>query len=360
MSNALAVSEFTKLADFISDLYEKTREANIRFAWETGRHIVQVEQKGAVRAEYGSSLLPRLSEELIRRHGAGSGFSSKNLARMRQFYQRYPILSHATKLTWSDHVELLSVKNERARLRLEKRIASSGGLKRDDLRALVKKETGYERPAPDLPPLVRPTDLKFNTFRLAKPEIAALRKVPRGQVLIDCGFFAYLPVEKGTFPGLITGTPAWTYAVTVLRVVDGDTVVVVFTTLGSDKVHEEKFRLRGINTPELGTPEGEKAKKYVEKLLPAGSTIVVKTQKSTDPHGRFVVDLFLKDPSLACPVHKPGQAKTLPRLPGDQPGAGAEGVSTKKPNSTPEEIILGGTYLNQELLNEGYAVRMAE
>jgi hypothetical protein len=43
--------------------------------------------------------------------------------------------------------------------------------------------------AKPLPPLVRPTDLRLNTFKLAKPEVAALRKVPRGKILVDCGFF---------------------------------------------------------------------------------------------------------------------------------------------------------------------------
>jgi endonuclease YncB( thermonuclease family) len=326
MPNAVAVSELIKLADVISDLYEDTREANIRFAWETGRHIVQVEQKGAVRAEYGSSLLPRLSEELIRRHGAGSGFSSKNLARMRQFYQRYPNLSHATKLTWSDHVELLSVKNERARLRLEKRIASTGGLKRDDLRALVKKETGTNgKPAKTLPPLVRPTDLKLNTFKLAKPEVAALRKVPKGMVLVDCGFFSYHPVVESSLKGTLTATPSYTYTALVERVVDGDTLVVLIDT-GFENTLEEKLRLRGINTPELGTPEGERAKKYVEKLLPVGATIVLKSHKTTlDPHGRFVEDVYYL-----------------------------------KPDSQPEEIIAEGNYLNQQLMDKGYAVRMDE
>jgi endonuclease YncB( thermonuclease family) len=110
----------------------------------------------------------------------------------------------------------------------------------------------------------------------------------------------------------------------VERVIDGDTLVVLIDTGFGDPL-EEKLRLRGINTPELGTPEGEKAKKFVEKLLPVGSTIVFKSKKSTDPHGRFVVDLFYK-----------------------------KGVSD------PEAIIADGVYLNQQLLDEGYAVRMAE
>jgi endonuclease YncB( thermonuclease family) len=347
MPNAVALREYDKLVDDISVLYEDAKKAQVRFAWETGKRIVEVEQNGAVRAEYGSGLIPKLSQTLSRKYG--NGFSETNLEDMRRFYVANKNSRPAGKLGWTIHLALSRVRDLGKRRALEQR-AIRGGLRRDDVRKLVREAVGTNgKPAKPLPPLIRPKDLKLNTFRLAKPEVAALRKVPKGKVLIDCGFFSYLPVDKTTFSGEITETPAWTYAVEVLRVIDGDTVVVVFTTLGSDKVHEEKFRLRGINTPELGTPEGEKAKAFVQKLLPAGSLIVVKSKKSTDPHGRFVVDLFYSG--------KDSSRNTL-RPRGDQQGARAEGYL--KPNSAPEEIIAEGVYLNQQLLDEGYAVRMEE
>ena len=45
--------------------------------WEIGRRIVEIEQKGEERAEYGESLLRRLSEDLTKRFGRG--FSERNL-----------------------------------------------------------------------------------------------------------------------------------------------------------------------------------------------------------------------------------------------------------------------------------------
>ena len=84
--------------------------------------------------------------------------------------------------------------------------------------------------------------------------------------------------------------------------------------------------MRGINCPELNTPEGARAKQYVEKLLPADSTVVIKTHKCrADIYGRFVVDVLCA-----------------------KGAAGAAG------------IIENGMYLNQELLDQGLAVRMAE
>lgn len=55
--------------------------------WEIGRRIVECEQAGAVRAEYGSNLLSRLSADLTSRFGRG--FSPDNSGIMRQFYQAY-------------------------------------------------------------------------------------------------------------------------------------------------------------------------------------------------------------------------------------------------------------------------------
>jgi hypothetical protein len=52
--------------------------------WEVGRRIVEFEQGGEKRAEYGEELLKRLSQDLTTRFGRG--FSRQNLQNMRQFY----------------------------------------------------------------------------------------------------------------------------------------------------------------------------------------------------------------------------------------------------------------------------------
>ena len=51
--------------------------------WKVGEHIVEFEQNGKERAEYGSGLLERLSKDLSLIHG--KGFSLSNVKRMRQF-----------------------------------------------------------------------------------------------------------------------------------------------------------------------------------------------------------------------------------------------------------------------------------
>ena len=52
--------------------------------FEIGRHIVEFEQQGEGRAEYGKQMLKRLAERLTAEFG--SGFSATNLKLMRQFY----------------------------------------------------------------------------------------------------------------------------------------------------------------------------------------------------------------------------------------------------------------------------------
>ncbi|MEA2081684.1 MAG: DUF1016 N-terminal domain-containing protein, partial [Elusimicrobiota bacterium] len=57
--------------------------------WEIGRHIIEEEQKGKKRAQYGKALITKLSDDLTKEFG--KGFSDRNLRQMRQFYLYKPI-----------------------------------------------------------------------------------------------------------------------------------------------------------------------------------------------------------------------------------------------------------------------------
>lgn len=56
--------------------------------WNVGRIIVENEQNGNIKAEYGKQILKELSKEL--RKILGTGFSVSNLFNMRKFYITYP------------------------------------------------------------------------------------------------------------------------------------------------------------------------------------------------------------------------------------------------------------------------------
>jgi len=85
------------LVSDIGELLEAARRTTTRSVnaimtatyWEIGRRIVEFEQGGAERAQYGKGFLKRLSGELIARFGRG--FSRHNLARFRSFYLLFPL-----------------------------------------------------------------------------------------------------------------------------------------------------------------------------------------------------------------------------------------------------------------------------
>ncbi|MBX9724306.1 MAG: PDDEXK nuclease domain-containing protein [Candidatus Obscuribacterales bacterium] len=102
--------------------------------WLIGQRIVEFEQQGAERAEYGEELIERLAIDLTARFGRG--FSERNVWQMKAFYLAWPITQAASggqilqtpsaelslstiggkfPLPWSAYVRLLSVKNENAR-----------------------------------------------------------------------------------------------------------------------------------------------------------------------------------------------------------------------------------------------------
>ena len=76
--------------------------------WQVGRHLVEFEQAGDLRAEYGKALINTLAADLGLRHG--KGFSRSNLVYMRLLYLRYPISQKPShQLSWSHYVELLKL-----------------------------------------------------------------------------------------------------------------------------------------------------------------------------------------------------------------------------------------------------------
>jgi len=151
--------DYDRLIGGISKVLETARRASARSVnaimtaayWEIGRRIVEFEQAGKLRAEYGEELLKRLSRDLTLRYGRG--FAKSNLYQMRSFYTAYQHIFqtvsgksdglHASSgsekfqtlsgksrwlglqrlqsaashfpLPWSTYVRLLSLKNEHAR-----------------------------------------------------------------------------------------------------------------------------------------------------------------------------------------------------------------------------------------------------
>jgi predicted nuclease of restriction endonuclease-like (RecB) superfamily len=113
----------SKLLHSLRDLIQNARQRALRVVdavqvqtcWEIGRHIVEFEQGGSSRAEYGARLLQTLAAALAAEFGRG--FDASNLRYMRLFYQAFPIrdaLRH--ELNWTHYRTLLRVESDSARL----------------------------------------------------------------------------------------------------------------------------------------------------------------------------------------------------------------------------------------------------
>ena len=138
----------------IIDLLESARRTSARTInsimtatyWEVGRRIVELEQGGRKKADYGERLIEQLSKDLAPKFGRG--FGRRNLFQMRAFYLAYPnivqtpsaqlsdpsrrpqnyripqrlsaesvfSLAQRFSLSWSHYVALLAVKNSHARV----------------------------------------------------------------------------------------------------------------------------------------------------------------------------------------------------------------------------------------------------
>lgn len=75
----------------------------------------------------------------------------------------------------------------------------------------------------------------------------------------------------------------------IVRVVDGDTVLINYQLLGDLWLKDAPMRLYGIDCPELNTPEGKQAKAFTEKWIVENSrTLKITLQLNRDKYGRLL------------------------------------------------------------------------
>ena len=96
-NNSLSFTDdYNILIDNISTLWTNAKEKAVNTIntelleanWQTGKYIVEFEQGGKARAEYGKQLLVNLSKDLTRLNGRG--FNRSNLTYMRKLYLAFP------------------------------------------------------------------------------------------------------------------------------------------------------------------------------------------------------------------------------------------------------------------------------
>jgi len=94
--------------------YSAVNFAMVESYWLIGQTIVEHEQHGEARADYGKGVLKELAAKLTAEFG--KGLDERELRKMRQFYLMFKIRDTLRpELTWSHYRRLISVEDERAR-----------------------------------------------------------------------------------------------------------------------------------------------------------------------------------------------------------------------------------------------------
>jgi len=97
-----------------SQVKQAVNSQMVQAYWQIGRLIVEHEQQGQARAEYGKAQLKTLSQQLTQHFG--KGFDVTNLRNMRRFYQAFPIRDALRlELSWTHYRTLLRIENKEAR-----------------------------------------------------------------------------------------------------------------------------------------------------------------------------------------------------------------------------------------------------
>jgi predicted nuclease of restriction endonuclease-like (RecB) superfamily len=115
---SLQDSLYEKIAALITVARGRVRsvvnQAMVMTYWQVGQCIVEDEQQGQARAEYGKAVLENLAEQLTVEFG--KGFEVRNLRNMRQFYLLFPNWNAVrSDLSWTHYRLLLKVENKVAR-----------------------------------------------------------------------------------------------------------------------------------------------------------------------------------------------------------------------------------------------------
>lgn len=120
MTNKNTIPEglYTAIASVIQQARQQVKQAvnqqMVQVYWHIGRLIVEQEQQGQERAEYGKQQLDHLSMRL--RGDFGKGFDVSNLRNMRQFYLTFPKRDALRlELSWTHYRSLIRIENPVAR-----------------------------------------------------------------------------------------------------------------------------------------------------------------------------------------------------------------------------------------------------
>lgn len=308
----------TKVRETLLEGQQKIEQQKVMTYWETGKsiheHILLQEKNDS--GNYGKEVVEKLAEDL--------NVSAILVYQCLQFYRAYKNLYARIKsipLSWAHLRATARISNESKRFHLLEKAMKREWTSRE-LEIEVRNHNWSERIAESngkkLIPLPPVKLGPFHTYQIVRPETI---HEDRQRLLLDCGFSLKKELdfiegtnrfEEGTLvtsvkttrgyqlkkvsqdPKLKTDDLLYTYKAYVVNVIDGDTLKLDFR-LGFGDRKGEIIRLNHIDCPEMNTPEGKAAKRFVQFQLSGCDFITVKSIRTRkEKWGRYLGDVFYK------------------------------------------------------------------
>ena len=265
---------------------------------------------GRVVSEYLLAHPASYGEQTVTRLAADAGLSKSTLYEAVAFHRFRPNFHTRGNLGWTHYRALLRLPTDADRDAAEAAAATHRWSVRE-LEAQIRSGgiAPVAGPAPEVAPSQPLAALRgqFYTYRLVEGS-----ELGDSGLRLDLGFGIQLawPIPQvGTYHAGqflsatreapeayrfddVTGrtTAFYTYQAQVLKVIDGDTVWLDIDC-GFRVWTRQKVRLRGIDTPEIKTAEGVRARDFVVEALQGLSSVAVTTTK-LDKYDRYLADLF--------------------------------------------------------------------
>ncbi len=323
---------------------QRIEEERVRTYWETGRHINKHILKYSKRAEYGGQVIKRLVQDL-----KVDDTTLRQCVQFAKTYPTFPIYRRGGQFKWRHFRKLITISDDKRRKRLEDEIAHNAWTSDELIAYIQSQKTTLNLPLPSgervrvrgNKPLTSLRGELFTYKIVARPTLGG-----EEGLLLDLGFGIFRNLDnhvisqfkegdivqsrpkedayKFTKKDNGTDKDLYTYQAYIEKVLDGDTLKVRFD-LGFDTWMRETLRLRGLDCPELSTKEGAAAKTFVASYIKEADRVIVRSTRD-DKYGRYLADVFL--PSSSEPLR------------GASEGSDA------------------AIYLNNLLLEKGYAIRM--
>ncbi len=278
-------------------------EAKLRTYWETGWFIKEHLLLNEDRAEYGKRVMRDLAHDLKT--------DRRTLYECVKFARVFPIVGRHPQLAWAHYRRFIQVADPGQRKALVAQTLKEGWTGDEvaarvvEINASVKDTDQLSDEAERAPqPLLKPNrgtpglhriveksiglsvDLGFRHYWLLSPE--QKKRFAKGDIVRVASDDSLRPAENAARADLFT------YRAQLLRVIDGDTLVVALE-ISPGVFFEQTLRLRGLDCAELATPGGKAAKRLVEATLTPATWLTINTTKP-DKYDRYLADVFVDGP----------------------------------------------------------------